>query len=169
MAQAFPEPTAAAPSRTEVLLRYLDYFRGAVIEKVSGLDARELRASRLPSGWTPLELAKHLRFVELRWLEWGFEGLAFDQPWGDRRDERWYVDPGETLAELVTALQAQGARTRAVVSRHDLDDVGVPGPRWDGADPPPLERVLLHLIQEYARHLGHLDIVAELAGGPTGE
>jgi hypothetical protein len=39
----------------------------------------------------------------------------------------------------------------------------------DGADPAPLERILFHLLQEYARHVGHLDIVSELAGGQTGE
>ena len=52
---------------------------------------------------------------------------------------------------------------------HDLDEVGQPGPRLDGAEPATLERILLHLVQEYARHLGHLDIVAELAGGTVGE
>jgi hypothetical protein len=47
--------------------------------------------------------------------------------------------------------------------------VGQPGERWDGADPATLERVLFHLLQEYARHVGHLDIVAELATGTSGE
>jgi len=47
--------------------------------------------------------------------------------------------------------------------------MGKPGPRWDGADPATLERILFHLVQEYARHLGHLDIVAELANGQIGE
>ena len=51
----------------------------------------------------------------------------------------------------------------------DLAAVGAPGPRWEGAEPASLERVLFHLLQEYARHLGHLDIVTELAGGPVGE
>jgi hypothetical protein len=56
-----------------------------------------------------------------------------------------------------------------MLQAHALTDVGQPGPRWEGQPPPTLERVLLHLVQEYARHLGHLDIVVELAGGPTGE
>ena len=77
--------------------------------------------------------------------------------------------PEETLAGLVAALDAQGARTRAIVNSHDLADVGQPGERWDGAAPPSLERILFHLVQEYARHLGHLDIASELAGGPAGE
>jgi hypothetical protein len=77
--------------------------------------------------------------------------------------------PAKTLAGLIAAQAAQAARTRAIVGAHDLDDLGAPGERWDGADPPPLERILFHLLQEYARHLGQLDIASELAHGPTGE
>ncbi|MFG1843068.1 DUF664 domain-containing protein [Micromonospora sp. NPDC049175] len=166
---AFPEPTDAAGSRTEVFLRYLDYFRESMVARVSALAEPELRRSRLPSGWTPLELLTHLRHVERRWVEWGFQGRNVAQPWGDRRDDRWYVAPDETREDLVAALRAQGAHTTAVVTAHDLAEVGAPGERWNGAAPATLERVLFHLVQEYARHLGHLDVVAELAGGPTGE
>lgn len=52
-------------SRAEVFLGYLDYFRDRIISKVEGLNEDERRRSRLPSGWTPRELVKHL---ELRWL-----------------------------------------------------------------------------------------------------
>jgi len=152
-----------------VFLGYLDFFRSKVLDKVGGLPESELRHSRLPSGWTPVELVKHLQFVELRWLEWGFEGREVADPWGDNRDERWHVPAGETLHVLTSALEAQADRSRAVVESHDLSEVGRPGPRWDGADPPTLERILLHLLQEYARHLGHLDIVTELADGSVGE
>ncbi|MEU7754411.1 DUF664 domain-containing protein [Micromonospora sp. NPDC049101] len=165
----FPEPTDPAGSRTEVFLRYLDYFRESMVARVSALAESELRRSRLPSGWTPLELLTHLRHVERRWIEWGFQGRDVAQPWGDRRADRWYVAPDETREDLVAALRAQGAHTTAVVTAHDLADVGAPGERWNGAAPASLERVLFHLVQEYARHLGHLDVVAELAGGPTGE
>jgi uncharacterized damage-inducible protein DinB len=169
MSLPFPEPTTAVSARAEVFLGYLDYFRSQLVSKLEALPGDELRASRLPSDWTPIELLKHLTYVELRWLEWGFEGRAVADPWGDHRDDRWYVAPGETLEELVAALRAQAARTRAVVESHDLAEIGQPGERWDGADPAPLERILFHLLQEYARHIGHVDIVCELAGGQTGE
>jgi len=165
----FPSPTVPAAGRAEVFLQYLDYFRESVLSKVAALADDELRRSRLPSGWTPLELLKHLRYVELRWIEWGFQGHQVGEPWGDRRGDRWYVAPDETRDDLVAALRAQGAHTATVIAGNDLTAVGVPGPRWDSAQPPPLERVLFHLLQEYARHLGHLDIVVELAGGPVGE
>ena len=165
----FPEPTTPEPSRAAVFLTYLDYFRSRLTGKLEGLPARELRTSRLPSGWTPIELLKHLTYVEMRWLEWGFEGRDVTDPWGDTRDGRWYVAPEETLDDLVAALRTRAGRTRAIVESHDLAEIGQPGERWDGADPASLERVLFHLLQEYARHIGHLDIVTELGGGPTGE
>jgi uncharacterized damage-inducible protein DinB len=169
MSVPFPEPTTPVSTRAEVFLGYLDYFRSRLVSKLEALPGGELRGSRLPSGWTPIELLNHLAYVELRWLEWGFEGHDVADPWADSRGGRWYVAAGETLEELVEALRSQGARTRAVVESHDLADIGQPGDRWEGADPPALERVLFHLLQEYARHVGHLDIVSELASGQTGE
>jgi uncharacterized damage-inducible protein DinB len=152
-----------------VFLGYLDYFRASLLAKLDGLPETELRSSRLPSGWTPLELLKHVTNVERRWLEWGFEGADVDDPWADRRGDRWYVDPAESVDDLVTAFHARAGTTRAIVARHDLTEVGRPGERWDGEDPPTLERVLFHLLQEYARHVGHLDVVRELIDGTTGE
>lgn len=153
-------------------MRYLDYFRDLVIAKAEGLAEDERRRSRVPSGWTPLELVRHLTFVELRWLEWRFEGREVDAPWGDQRDgdpaEPWHVASDESTADVIAALVARGERTRAVIASHDLTEIGRPGPNWNG-EPPTLERILLHLVQEYARHLGHLDIVAELGGGPVGK
>jgi hypothetical protein len=169
MSVPFPEPTSAAASRTEVFLRYLDYFRDRLGAKLRALPEEDLRTSRLPSGWTPLELLKHLTYVELRWLEWGFEGRQVSEPWGDQRDGRWYVAPDETLDALLAGLADRAARSRTIIEGHDLSDAGQPGERWDGAPPATLERVLFHLTQEYARHLGHLDIVSELAGADIGE
>ena len=169
MTVPFPSPTTPAGSRTEVFLRYLEFFRGRLTDKLRGLPAAELRSSRLPSGWTPLELLKHLRHVERRWLEWGFAGADIKDPWADRKDERWYVAPAETLDSLLASLAAQAAVSTAIITSHDLADIGQPGERWDGKEPASLERVLFHLLQEYARHVGQLDIVTELAGGETGE
>jgi hypothetical protein len=169
MSRRFPSPTDPVTSRAEVFLGYLDYFRSALVSKLEGLPDCELRRSGLPSGWAPIELVKHLTYVELRWLVWGFEGREVEDPWGDSRDGRWHVAPAESLDDLVAALHAQAARSRAIVEAHDLSEVGQPGARWDGADPPTLERVLFHLVQEYARHTGQVDIVRELADGHVGE
>ena len=70
----FPEPTTPAPSRAEVFLRYLEFFRSRLVDKLEGLPPGELRKSQVPSGWTPIELIKHLTCTERRWLEWRFAG-----------------------------------------------------------------------------------------------
>ena len=169
MSLPFPSPMTPRSSRTDVLLGYLDHFRSAVLSKLDGLDDRELRSSRLPSGWTPLELLHHLVHVERRWLVWGFEGQPVAEPWGDARDGRWSVPSGTDVAALVRDLHEQARTTRRIVESHALVDVGQPGERWEGQPPATLERVLLHLLQEYARHAGHLDVVRELVDGTTGE
>jgi uncharacterized damage-inducible protein DinB len=164
----FPEPNVPASSRADVFVRYLDYLRSRVVEKVRALPPAERAASRLPSGWAPLELLNHLRHVERRWIEWRFEGGTVPDPWADEREGRWHADL--PLPELVAALEVQAEHTNLVASTTDLSRLGEPGPGWPGAgEPATLERVLFHLLQEYARHLGHLDIVTELAAGPVGE
>ncbi|MGH3506892.1 MAG: DUF664 domain-containing protein [Nocardioidaceae bacterium] len=169
MTLRFPSPTVPIDDRRQVLLGYLDYFRSVVTDRLTGVDEAWLRESRLPSGWAPLELLKHLVYMEQRWLVWGFVGQDVADPWGDNHDGRWRVDDDETPAVLMDQLHQGGRRTRAIVEAHTLADVGAPGERWDGEPPAPLERVLLHVIQEYARHAGHLDIVRELVDGHTGE
>ena len=165
----FPGPTEPMATTTEVFLRYLGFFRGTLAAKLRTLPEAALTVSQVPSGWTPLELLKHLNHVERRWLEWGFEGQDVGDPWGDRENDRWHVGTEETLDSLLADQRRQAARSDRIIIGHALADIGQPGERWAGNPAATLERVLFHLVQEYARHLGHLDIVAELAGGSTGE
>jgi len=122
----------------------------------------------------PLELLKHLVFMERRWLQWGFAGEQVDDPWGDNRDGlgdgAWYVGPEETIEELIAALLAGGQRTRAIVESAELSALSAIGGRFGEDGPrPTLNWILFHVLQEYARHAGHLDIVRELIDGRTGE
>ncbi len=138
--------------------------------KVEGLSDDELRTSRLPSGWSPVELVKHLAFMERRWLVWGFLGEQLDDPWGDQRDGRWYVTPSEQLLDLLAALHEGGRRTREIVQAASLADVAATGGRFpDGEPAPTLVSILFHVLQEYARHAGHLDVARELVDGVIGE
>lgn len=165
----FPSPTGPALSLEETFLQYLDYFRERVIEKVVALPLDALIVSVVPTDWTALELVKHLTYVEMRWLEWGYEGHTVDEPWGDHFGDRWRVGPGDTRDSLVHDLRERGLLTTTIVLRHDLDERGRPGPRWEDAEPATMQRILFHLVGEYARHLGHLDIYSELADGSIGE
>jgi hypothetical protein len=73
-----------------------------------------------------------------------------------------------TLAQLADALDEAGRRTTEILESRSLEENGSVGGRF-GGDPPTLAWICFHVLQEYARHVGHLDIVVELAGGPTGE
>ena len=123
MSVPFPSPTSLAGSPADVFLGYLEFFRDRLTGKLRVLPAAELRSSRLPSGWTPLELLKHLRHVERRWLEWGFAGADIKDPWADQWDERWHVGPAETLESLLADLDAQAVVSTAIITSHDLADI----------------------------------------------
>jgi Protein of unknown function (DUF664) len=166
---ALAEPVQSLRDPRELLLAYLDAYREAVLRKLDGLGEAELRTSRLPSGWTPLELLKHLAYVELRWLRWGFAGEQVDAPWADAGpDDRWRVAGTESAAGIREFYLDQCARSRKIVAGVSLTEEAATGGRFD-AGPPALGWILLHLLQEYARHLGHLDIARELADGTVGE
>ncbi|WP_277209423.1 RNA-guided endonuclease TnpB family protein [Isoptericola croceus] len=166
------EPRLDSPDPTAQFAAYLDYYRAAVERKLDGLGETELRTSRLPSGWTPLELLIHLVHMERRWFVWGFLGEQVADPWGDHADGApdgaWRVPDGVAPDALVAALHAGGERTRTILAEHDLAERGAVGGRFT-ADPPTLTWICFHVLQEYARHAGHLDIARELADGGTGE
>nr|WP_206442309.1 DinB family protein [Streptomyces boncukensis] len=154
---------------------YLDYYRATLLRKLDALPEPEQRRSRLPSGWTPLELVRHLTYVERRWLCWGFEAEPVPDPWGDRGPsgaaaDPWKVPDGMTSAQVVAAFQEQAARSREITSSAALDARARTGGRFEvAAQVPTLAWILFHLLQEYARHVGQLDVVVELAAGATGE
>jgi uncharacterized damage-inducible protein DinB len=161
-----PGPSYDAPA---LFLRYLDYYRETVADKVSGLTESELRSTRLPSGWTPIELVKHLVYMERRWLVWGFLAERVPDPWGDDQEDRWHVGADESLDGLLAALRQGGERTRAIVEAADPSSLAAIGGRFTtAAARPSLTAILFHVLQEYARHAGHLDIVRELIDERTG-
>ena len=169
------EPDRGLSDPTELLLAYLDRYRDIVERKLTGLAEADLRASRLPSGWSPLELLQHLVFMERRWLVWGFAAEDVPSPWGDggphgSPGKRWRVAPDTTLDGLVAALREGGQRTREIATAAQFGDVTPLGGRFrDAAEAPTLGWILCHVLEEYARHAGHLDIVRELVDGATGE
>lgn len=171
-----PPPQTEEPARTladpgELLHAYLDYYRAALLRKLDGVAEPELRSSRLPSGWTPLELLQHLTWVERRWFRWGFAGEPMDEPWGDRGpDGTWHVPADESAAELTARFEAEGDHSRGIVAGLPLRERAKIGGRFDTiAEAPTLAWILFHVLQEYARHVGHLDVVRELIDGTVGE
>lgn len=164
----FPEPGSTDDLRG-LLLDYLDFYREVVIGKVAGLDPGTLQHTVVPSGWTAAGLLHHLANVERRWLRWGFLAEQVEEPWRDADGDGWH-SPELPPEELAKALRRTGERSRAIVEAHDLTARAAVGGRFpDAESAPQLHWILLHLIQEYARHAGHLDIWRELQDGQTGE
>lgn len=165
---ALPEP---GPVTDPVgrLVEYLDFFRAEVRRKASGLDAEQLKRSVVPSGWTVPALVEHLAHMERRWIVWGFLGEDVPDPQGDR-DAAGDWMTSRPLAEILDALDEGGRRTREVVAHHDVLEIAAAGGKYTAADErPSLLGILFHVMQEYARHAGHLDIARELVDGLTGE
>jgi uncharacterized damage-inducible protein DinB len=155
-----------------LLLGYLDFYRGVIVRKLEGLSEADLRSTKVPSGWTPLQLLKHLAFMERRWLRWGFAAEQVDEPWGDNGpDDAWATTPEDTLDSLVAMLCDQAEITRSLVGSAKLSDLAAMGGRFpaDGTVRPTLAWILFHVLQEYARHAGHLDVARELVDGEVGE
>lgn len=173
MSDAVHKPPRQLSDPAELLVGYLDYYRSVIVRKLAGLSDAQLRESRLPSGWTPLELLKHLVFMERRWLRWGFLAEQVPEPHGDENEAgRWQVGADETAAQLIAALQEGGRRTRAIVSHAEWGEIAAVGGRFAAGDArprPSLAWILVYVLQEYARHAGQLDVARELADGSTGE
>jgi uncharacterized damage-inducible protein DinB len=166
------EPTFDLDERAMVTA-YLDYHRATVVWKASGL-SKDQMALRLPSSTlTVAGLVKHLALVEDSWFTERFAGLGRG-PWPEvdwEQDPDWEFRTAldETPEALLALYQAACDRSRAVAAAAvSLDQESVEISRREGV-PFTLRWVLLHLIEETARHNGHLDLLRELADGTTGE
>jgi uncharacterized damage-inducible protein DinB len=170
------EPVRSAAGGARRWADYLEWLREDTIAGVLALSPAEQRELRVPSGWSPLELLNHVLHMEQRWFVWGFLGEPVDRPWGDWNvpepwtsddsDEtspaaHWHVPDDVTAEALAERLRAVGERTRAVLLGHALDTPAATGGRF-GDDPPTLEWICFHVLAEYARHAGHLDVSVEV-------
>jgi len=161
------EPRPGAGDEAAHHAAYLDFYRRQLVDGVLALPERERRTTRLPSGWTPLELLAHVLHMEQRWFGWRFLGEEVADPAGDWAqgrigETRWAVADGVRAEDLAARLVAVGERTGAVLREHELTERAALPRGVDG--PLDLRWTCFHVLQEYARHAGHLDIVRELGG-----
>ena len=170
MTELREEPPRSLEDPKQILLQQLSYCRATLLAKLDGLSDAQLRSSIVPSGWSPLGLLKHLVFVERRWMQWGFEAEQMPDARGDEdpSGKGWLVTPVDNVDQLTKRLTAIAARTEAIASEAALTQRAKLGGRFS-SDPPSLGWILAHLLQEYARHVGHLDVVRELIDGNVGE
>jgi uncharacterized damage-inducible protein DinB len=143
----------------EMLLEWLAYLRGAVLRNAEGLSdelAQERPQGRLIS---IAGVVNHLTRVEWRWIDGGFRGAEV------QRSEREFI-PDADLGTLIDRYEARASATEQAVRTLTLETRSDPKSWADGHD---LRWVLIHLINETARHAGHADAVRELLDGRTGE
>jgi uncharacterized damage-inducible protein DinB len=158
-------PSKYEAGEKETLHSSLQQHRELMLWKLDGLDDDALRRSPVPSGTTLLGLVKHLGAVEFGWFCITFgretEPLPFDD---DDENADLRVEPGETTADIVAFYRRAWVAADQVISELDLDDTGT---SWDGGAVS-MRWVLVHMIEETARHTGHADVVRELLDGTTG-
>jgi hypothetical protein len=156
----------------QALLAFLAAQRDAVLSIVAGLDEEACQRSVVPSGWTPAGLVEHLGDAERHWFQGVVAGSNTELPWDEGRPP---YDPEAAFVcdrpspEVIGYYRDQCARSDAVLA---VTPLSAP-PRGRHGDPemdePPNVRwVVLHMIEETARHAGHLDIARELIDGQTG-
>ena len=150
---------AGTPDERELLLRWLAFLRGAVIRKIDGLSDEDAR-------WTPdgklislIGIVNHLTRVEWRWIDGGMLGQDVD-----KSDDEYSPGPELTVDAALVAYRERATATDAVV--RSMPSLAEPCQWGDDTD---LRWVLLHLINETARHAGHADATRELLDGTTGE
>lgn len=143
----------------ETLLDFLDYLRESVIVKISGVSEEAARRSPVPTGTCLLGLVKHLTTVEVLWFQIAFAGRDVAAA-GE-------VDAGDTVASAVAAYRDAIRSSNSIVDgQDDLDRLCAKA--LAAPEPLSLRWLLVHMVEETARHAGHADIVREQIDGVTG-
>ena len=158
-------------SERTVLLTMLDYTRKTAWRKCEGLSDEDGRRALLPTSpmMTVSGIISHLRWVEWSWIQVRLLGVDEVGPWTDDEndpDREFHYRLDWPLADVVADHQALAEEHDALIATLDLDMVGAQ-PLRDGRRVT-LRWILHHLVEENARHNGHLDIVREMLDGSTG-
>jgi hypothetical protein len=163
--------TVGHPAEDQMLLDFLAAQRAAALDIVAGLDEEAWHRSVVPSGWTPAGLVEHLSGAQFHW----FIGVVAGEDTAPPADAD--VAPYDPTAPFVTEWSAADiiSEYREICARSDAILAATPfsaAPRGkhgdrEVAEPPNVRWVVLHVIEEIARHCGHLDIGRELLDGTT--
>jgi uncharacterized damage-inducible protein DinB len=169
---AVPEPPRAGDER-QTLVAFLDYYRAVVADKASGLNAAQLDVRLAPSTLTLGGIVHHLALVENWWFHQVLLGLEPGEPWRSapwEEDRDWDFTVASSLdpQTILDRYAAECERARAAVdSAADLDRVSVwRNTQGEGFS---LRWILVHMIEETARHAGHADLIRESIDGATGD
>jgi uncharacterized damage-inducible protein DinB len=173
--QGRPEPPIDA-DEAGTLLGFLDYQRATLAWKCAGLDAAGLRATIAASSMTLGGILKHLALVEDYWFSEMLYARDSRPPWDavDFKadpDWEWHSAAEDSPEQLLALWQDAVTHSRSRVAEA-LADGGLEQPAkrvWSDGRAPSLRWIVVHMIEEYARHNGHADLLRELVDGQTGE
>jgi uncharacterized damage-inducible protein DinB len=177
MSETVPESSrSAVAAEVELLQSVLERNRRTFAWKTSGLDEKGLRATTAASSMTLGGLVKHVALVEADWLAVKLTGEGYGAPWdtvdfdGDP-DWEWRTGALDAPDEIYALWRAAVERSRELVAEV-IEERGLDGPAsftWPDGRTPTVRAMLLDMIEEYARHTGHADILREAVDGRVGE
>ncbi|MFE9664747.1 DUF664 domain-containing protein [Streptomyces sp. NPDC005955] len=166
-----PVPPPCADERT-MLESWLELHRATLVLKCEGLDDAQARtASVEPSRMTLLGLVQHLAEVERTWFQRVFAAREVPRVHPESGDDGFALVPGLTLERALADWRAEVEGGRSLTADAGLDDLGVLSPenaQVAGGKEVSLRWILVHLIEEYARHNGHADLLRERLDGRVG-
>ncbi len=141
---------------------FLDEQRASLLRKFDGLTEAEATSHPTVSDFCMLTLVKHVAYVERRWFQLEIARRDIEGLWPPPDEREFRIEPGDSVASIRAFYEAIIAENRAILAEvHDLDALSPAtglNRRW----------VLLHLIEEVARHAGHADLIRETIDGKKG-
>lgn len=170
-----PEPPLGG-TEVEMLLGFLDYQRATLEWRCTGLDSTALTATTAASDLTLGGLLKHMAYVEDEWFSRRLPGSERVEPWVSvdwEADRDWELTsaaddtPGELFSLWRASVTRSKAQCTAAIANGGLSQLAKHP--WPDGQAPSLRWILVHMIEEYARHNGHADFLREAIDGQTGE
>jgi uncharacterized damage-inducible protein DinB len=170
-----PEPEPAA-GEVETLLGFLDYQRATLKWKCKRVDAEGLSTKIAASSMTLGGLLKHMAFVENEWFARWLSDSERLEPWHSidwsaQPDWEWETaandSPSELMGQWLGAVDLSRSITKEALASGGLEQLAKR--KWPNGESPSLRWILVHMIEEYARHNGHADLLREFVDGETGE
>ena len=151
-----------------MLSAFLDRYRETILWKLEGVTKDQASARLVPSATTLLGIVKHLAYVERGWFPIYFGGGPVNYPWAEDEPDQdidFRVSATDTIESVSALYREEIARSREIVAGASLDDLS----KEQDRGPRTLRWIMVHMIEETARHAGHADILRELTDGAIGQ
>ncbi|WP_432562730.1 DinB family protein [Kineococcus sp. SYSU DK003] len=160
------EPSADSPDTFALAVDYLEWYGEVLLRRLDGLSPQQQTTPAVPSGWSALGLVKHSASVRRYWMRHVFAGEDVDFSWPGTAEQEWQVSADDTPQRICDYYRAEHENSLRIL-RRTAPEVVAARSYGDTDVRPTLAWILLHLLQESARHSGHLDISRELTDGAT--